>query len=174
MVRRISCTMDIKGLMKKAGKIKETKRTGWGESGVKSPESVADHSYGVSLLAMALSDQKGLDTLKTVRMALLHDLAEAVTGDLTPRQKQGNHDELESKALDKVMESLPKRISDNYNETFKEYQLNETPEAKLVHNADKLDMLYQAKEYEGKGNKLDQFWDTELDPEYDKYRPKRG
>jgi hypothetical protein len=39
---------------------------------------------------------------------------------------------------------------------------------------DKLEMLYQAREYEGKGYKLDQFWETELDPEYQKFRPDRS
>ena len=113
-------------------------------------------------------------TLKTVRMALLHDLAESVTGDLTPRQKQGNHKELEASALKKSLNDLPEPIKDHYTELFTEYQDNKTPEARLVHNADKLDMLYQAREYEEKGYRLDQFWETEIDPEYEKYKPKRG
>jgi putative hydrolase of HD superfamily len=75
----------MEALMKHSGKLKELKRTGWVESGILEPESVADHSYRTTLLAMILSDQKGLDTLKTVKMALLHDLVESVTGDLTQR-----------------------------------------------------------------------------------------
>lgn len=160
--------------MRSAGKLKELKRTGWIESGVPQPESVADHSYRVALLAMTLSDQKGLDTLKTVRIALLHDLAESEVGDLTPRQKQVNHEDLESEAMKEVLSELPGEIRKLYLDAWDEYQRNETPEAKLVHNADKLEMLIQAKEYESKGSKLDQFWETELDPEYNKYKTKRG
>jgi putative hydrolase of HD superfamily len=166
--------MEIRSLLEKAGKLKEIKRTGWVESGVLEPESVADHSYRVALLAMTLSDNKGLDTLKTVRMALLHDLAESTIGDLTPRQKQGNHETLESEAMKQILETLPQNVRELYLETWKEYQKNESPEARLVHNADKLEMLVQAKEYEEKGVKLDQFWETELDQDYEKYKPERG
>ncbi len=170
----ISQSMEIKALMRYAGKLKELKRTGWVESSVPEPESVADHSYRVALLAMTLSDMKGLDTLKTVRMALLHDLAESKTGDLTPRQKQGDHGKLESDAIMDILSTLPEKVSQLYSHTWDEYQANETPEAKLVHNADKIEMLIQAKEYESEGAKLDQFWETEIDPEYEKYKPKRG
>jgi putative hydrolase of HD superfamily len=165
--------MHIEGLIKNSGKLKGLKRTGWLESGIKSPESVADHSYRTTLLSMTLSDILELDTLKTVRMALIHDLAESLTGDLTPRQKQGNHAKQDFRALKKALKELPEPVIKIYTGLFKEYQENKTPEARLVHNADKLDMLYQAREYEEKGYRLDQFWETELDPEYEKYRPKR-
>lgn len=160
--------------MRSAGKLKELKRTGWVESSVLESESVADHSYRVALLTMTLSDRKGIDTLKTVRMALLHDLAESKVGDLTPRQKQSNHGELESIAMKEILSELPQEISSLYLETWDEYQRNETDEAKLVHNADKIEMLIQAKEYELKGSRLDQFWDTEIDPEYQKYKPEKS
>ncbi len=166
--------MKIGELMEKAGRLKELKRTGWVESGVNEPESVTDHSYRTSLLAMILSDTTGLDTLKTVRMALIHDLAESTIGDLTPRQKQDNHDELETNAMNKILSSLPEDVRELYIETWNEYQRNESPEARLVHNADKLEMLYQAKEYEKTGVNLDQFWETKIDPEYEKYKPKRS
>ncbi len=123
---------------------------------------------------MILSDTTGLDTLKTVRMALIHDLAESTIGDLTPRQKQDNHDELETNAMNKILSSLPEDVRELYIETWNEYQRNESPEARLVHNADKLEMLYQAKEYEKTGVNLDQFWETKIDPEYEKYKPKRS
>lgn len=165
--------MRIKKLMDYSGKLKEIKRTGWVESGIESPESVADHSYRTTLLSMVLSDEKGLDTLKTMKMALLHDLAESVTGDLTPKQKEETHYEIESKALKIALNDLPEQIKNKYIEVFSEFQENETPEAQLVHNADKIDMLYQTKEYEKKGYRLDQFWETKLDTKYDKYRPEQ-
>ena len=170
----VSRNMKIWELMAKAGRLKELKRTGWVESGVPSPESVADHSYRTALLSMILSDSRGLDTQKTVRMALIHDLAESTIGDLTPRQKQGNHDDLESNAMNTILSTLPKDLQDLYTETWDEYQRNESPEAILVHNADKLEMLFQASEYEKTGANLDQFWETEIAPEYEKYKPERG
>ena len=165
--------MDINRLMDYSGKLKEIKRTGWVESGIESPESVADHSYRTTLLSMVLSDEKGLNTLKTMKMALLHDLAESVTGDLTPKQKEETHNEKESKALKKAINGLPEKIKKSYLEVFTEFQENKTLEAQLVHNADKIDMLYQTREYEKKGYWLDKFWETKLDSKYDKYRPER-
>ena len=160
--------------MRSAGKLKELKRTGWVESGVPDPESVADHSYRVALLAMAISDHEGLDSQKTMRMALLHDLAESTVGDLTPRQKQRPQEKLESVAMMKILATLPEKVSQLYCQVWDEYQRNETPEARLVHSSDKIEMLIQAKEYEEKGIKLDQFWETNIDPEYERYKPKRS
>ncbi len=165
--------MDITLIMEAAGKLKETKRTGWVESGIPSPESVAEHSYRTALLAMVLADINGIDALKAVRMALIHDLAEARVGDLTPRQKQGNHSELETTAMKEILSELPGEVREYYLNAWLEYQRNTSPEARLVHNADKIEMLFQSKDYEKTGVDLDQFWETELNHEYEKYRPKR-
>jgi 5'-deoxynucleotidase YfbR-like HD superfamily hydrolase len=73
---------DLLEFLRNAGDLKMIPRTGWVQAGIKEPESVADHSFRMTLLAMVLSDQMGLDTEKVVRMALIHDLAESRTGDL--------------------------------------------------------------------------------------------
>jgi 5'-deoxynucleotidase YfbR-like HD superfamily hydrolase len=49
---------------------------------------------------------------------------------------------------------------------WEEYEMKETPEARLVHNADRIEMLVQAHEYEDGSVNLDQFWGTQVDPEY--------
>jgi len=130
-----------------AGKLKTIPRTGWIDSGVKDPESVADHSYRTAVAAMVLSDSLGLDSLKVLRMALLHDLAEAETGDITPMQKQDNHAELEDQAMKEILGVLPESLRDQYWGIWQEYQANETPESILVHDADKIEMIFQASEY---------------------------
>jgi putative hydrolase of HD superfamily len=146
-------------LLREAGKLKRTRRTGWVEAGVSGPESVADHSYRVALLSMLLSDHRGLDTLKAVRMAILHDLAEAVTGDLTPRQKTPEHGAEELRAFAGLVEGLPTRQRQTYLEAMEEYVAGETGEAALVRAADRLEMVLQALEYEefGAGADLDPF-----------------
>ena len=130
-----------------AGKLKTIPRTGWIDSGVKDPESVADHSYRTAVAAMVLSDSLGLDSLKVLRMALLHDLAEAETGDITPMQKQDNHAMLENQTMKEILGVLPESLRDQYWGTWQEYQANETPESILAHDADKIEMLLQASEY---------------------------
>ena len=65
--------------------LKTTKRTGWVRQGVHNPESISDHMYRMSLMAMISSFSDGtLDTNKCIKLALIHDLAEAKVGDITP------------------------------------------------------------------------------------------
>ena len=157
---------DLLEFLRNAGELKRIPRTGWVQTGIKEPESVADHSFRTTLLAMVLSDQMGLDTEKVVRMALIHDLAESRTGDLTPSQKPDDHSENESNAMAGILSLLPRGLGDRYMGLWEEYETKETPEARLVHNADRIEMLVQALEYEDGSVNLDQFWDTHVDAEY--------
>ncbi len=134
-----------------AGRLKKLPRTGWVESSVPDPESVADHSFRVALIAMILSDAQRLDTIKVVRMALLHDLAEAETGDLTPRQKETDIEGFklaEDTAMVKLLEKLPEAIRGEYRAAWREFSEASTEEARLVRDADKLEMIMQASEYQ--------------------------
>jgi len=155
--------------LKAAGKLKRIKRTGWVEARVPDPESVADHVYRTALASMVLADTRGMDTSKVVRMALLHDLPEVVTGDLTPRQKPRDHSSAEVQAFKQVVSGLGEKQRSHYAELFLEYQTDQTPEAALVHAVDKLDMVLQAHEYQETGveaNALEQFWDVDIPEEY--------
>lgn len=157
----------IIALLREAGRLKRLPRAGWVEAGVRDPESVADHSYRVALLSMLLSDQAGVDTLKTMRMAVLHDLAEAVTGDLTPRQKMAGHEAAESSAFRGLVSEVPAEQRRLYIHIMDEYSASETVEAALVHAADKLEMVLQAQEYREAGARgLDQFLVVEVPAEY--------
>jgi putative hydrolase of HD superfamily len=163
--------MDTDGLIDfiaEAGRLKRLPRTGWVESGVPDPESVADHSFRVALIAMILSDAQKLDTLKTVRMALLHDLAEAETGDLTPSQKEVDTEgfkHAEDTAMVRLLEKLPEAIRGAYRAAWREFSDASTEEARLVRDADKLEMVMQASEYQqeiGDCGKLMRFWHAEI------------
>ena len=148
------------------GRLKNIPRTGWVESGIENPESVADHSFRTAFTVMALSDYYGLDTCKAVRMALLHDLGEAEIGDITPMMKTEDHKESENKAMEKILVRLNEPQRRLYWETWLEYQGKETPEAILVHDADKIEMLLQASEYQRHfpDARMDRFWDTMISP----------
>ena len=129
--------------------LKRRRRTGWLDYGLKKAESVADHSYGLALLAMLVAELQGLDVEKAVKMALLHDLAEAYLGDLTPRQKRAigkkeNTHKLEYSILATLVKQLPSGLSVKYLELVHELYENKTPEARLVHMLDKLEMALES------------------------------
>ena len=140
------------------------RRAGWLRIGVKDPESVADHSFRLALLVMAVGDQLGLDSGKLVKMALLDDLAESIVGDLV--SERGNktlidHDtkiKKERKAIKKILSSL--KNGNDYLKLWEETQEGVSREARLVKQVDKFEMAIQALEYEGEveSRKLDEFW----------------
>ena len=150
------------------GGLKKVKRKGWFSCvGIKNPESVADHTFRTTILTMCLSDLKGLDTEKLIRMALLHDIHEALVGDYdrSDKHKIGESElrNRETEALKQVTSSLPEVLQKKYGSLFIEFQRQETEEARLVRQIDQLEMILQALEYEEEGydsGKLQTFWNN--------------
>ena len=143
--------MKILKLAEFGGKLKRLPRTGWVMSKVKDPESVAEHSFRVALLAMALAPQVGADQLKAMKMGLIHDLAEAEIGDIVI--ERGNKILADSREkLDKehsAMKMISEQIGANeLLELFIEYNDKKTLESQLVKQLDRLEMAIQAHEYE--------------------------
>jgi putative hydrolase of HD superfamily len=134
-------------------RLKTVPRQGWiNKLGIKNPESVADHCYSMAVMAMLFSDLKKLDTGKIIKMTLLHDLAEAITGDLTPDDAtRSEKEKMEKDAMKKILSTLPKPLRAGYAKLWAEYQQNSTKEARLLHQVDKLEMALQAKRYKKKG-----------------------
>ncbi|KAG4942615.1 hypothetical protein JHK85_047261 [Glycine max] len=142
-----------------------TKRTGWVRKDVKNPESIADHMYRMSLMALVASDVPGVDRNKCIKMAIVHDIAEAIVGDITPLDgvSKAEKNQREQAALDHMCKvlgggSTAKEIA----ELWMEYESNSSPEAKFVKDLDKVEMILQALEYEvEQGKDLDEFfWST--------------
>ena len=104
---------------------------------------------------MIYADMEALDPLKLLRMALIHDLPEAVIGDLTPTQKTAETKESEENAISQIFSLLPKKQRENYLAVWNEYQEGKTKEAKAVRQLEKIEMALQAKEYKkfGSANK---------------------
>jgi putative hydrolase of HD superfamily len=143
-----SSLRDLVKLFKIVGRLKTTPRSGWVEIGIHQPESVADHTFRTSILCMIYSDLEGLDQLKLLKMALIHDLPEAITGDLTPSRKTTESKRKEETAMKQILGLLPKKQMENYMAVWNEYQECKTKEAKVVRQLEKVEMALQAKEYE--------------------------
>ena len=119
--------------------LKNVLRAGWVRAGIPSPESVAAHSWGMSMLALKLAP-KELDLARILSLCIVHDIPEVRVGDLTP------HDDTSTKAADELKamtEMAPEWVS-----LFEEYEQGQTPEAKFVKQLDKLDMALQAEKYQ--------------------------
>ena len=143
----------IEDFFQKILELKNVPRQGWKEKlGIDNPESVADHSYSTAVMSMILSDMEGLNSEKIIKMALLHDLAESIVGDITPdevisKKKIG----MEDTAMKQILGNIPNNVSQQYTTLWNDYQKNSSKEANLLHEIDRLEMAFQAKFYLNKG-----------------------
>lgn len=145
--------------------LKRTPRTGWVNHGVDKPESIADHMYRMSLMAMvAAKEMPGLDQNRCVKLALIHDLAEAIVGDITPNDPVSKEEKnkMESDAMAKIRAMLGDALGgEDMEALWHEYEDQVTDEAKLLKDLDKLEMIMQAGEYErAQGKDLSQFFES--------------
>jgi putative hydrolase of HD superfamily len=149
-------------------RLKRTPRAGFWYYGVRDPETVADHIFGVAILTYVFchhlnSEQKmELNIEKALKMAIIHELGEALIGDLhlESRKYLGKCvEEGERKAFSEMAESLPENLKEEVKNLYEEFEKGETPEAMLVRSLDKVDLLLQAYVYEKSGYRnLDKFF----------------
>ena len=148
--------MNIKNLIKfflHIENLKTVKRKGWIiKSKVKEIESVAEHSYAATSIAMIISDLVGLNTEKVMKMMLIHDLPEGIIGDLVPGEN-ANKDADEEEAIRSILGSLPDKMQIDYTEIWNEFKMNKTKESQLVHEIDKLELIIQLSLYRDRMSK---------------------
>jgi putative hydrolase of HD superfamily len=161
----------------RVGRLKRTPRTGWLDRGVpaEQTESVADHSFRVAVLAWLaaqVADAK-LDPDRVLALALLHDVSEALTGDLPPYDPaaiaaapddatrraflDGRHVRApdhaaakraaEAAAMTDLLADLPAALATALERLWGEWVTGVTAEARFVKQADKLETFLQSREY---------------------------
>src|SRR5262249_54764598 len=150
-------------------RLKSVPRIGWLLRGVRDVESVAAHSFGVGIIAMVLADrarERGMkvNVERVLRMALMHDLTEARTGDL-PSTIKSYFGRKNVKVADHLIAEEEfaglGSIGKDYLELWEEYESRGSIESKIVKIADKLDLLLQSVEYEkGGARSLSEFWEN--------------
>lgn len=142
------------------GKLKELQRTGWINKGIENAETVAAHSHGVALLALLFAPQH-LDKEKCLKLALIHDIQEALVGDITPFDGVSEEEKAQREKA-AVKEISQKLHFAELEDLFAEYEENKTKEARFVRDLDRLDGVMQAKYYDNnkRGQKLafDEFY----------------
>ena len=151
-------------LLRHGNQLKQAARTGWVQRGVPEAENVAAHSYGVVFAALVLAQliDEPVDLGQVLAMAALHDLPEGLTTDiptpawrfLPPNVKTA----VERGAMGEILDDVP--FAPQMMALWEELHEGETAVARLVHDADKIDMFLQAIIYEEQtGNRhLAEFW----------------
>lgn len=154
---------DILKFMTLVGKLKTTKRTGWVYRGVKSPESVSDHMYRMAVMTFLLNSREegsNINRDHCIKLALVHDMAECIVGDITPFD--GVSKEEKHKREKETMEHLSSLVGEEAGKEFlllwKEYEAQETEEARFVKDLDRFEMILQAHEYEESEGKTGTGW----------------
>ncbi|SDQ88709.1 HD domain-containing protein [Natronobacterium texcoconense] len=140
--------------------LKDERRTGWQLRDVDEPESVAAHTWGTATLCLLYADHETVsdevDRQRAVEMALVHDLAEARTGDIPTRAEQGRErisaaekEQAEREAIDELLD--PFGLESERRSLWEEYEARETPTARFVKDVDLLENCLQALKYEREG-----------------------
>ena len=133
------------------GKLKNLPRSGWFHLGIARPEDVAGHSFRTAMVGMLLASESGADAIRTAALCLVHDTQETRTGDIDAigRGYVTVHDAEAVTA--RQVAGLPDDGAKLIAGLVAEYEANETAEAHLAHDADKLELILQADEYAEQG-----------------------
>ncbi|PVH73474.1 hypothetical protein DL98DRAFT_519889 [Cadophora sp. DSE1049] len=138
-------------------RLKTTKREGWRRFGISHGESISDHMYRMSIITMLAppSLSSKLNIPHCTKMALVHDMAEALVGDITPVDGVAKHEKnrRESTTMDYFTKSLLGRVhggisGQELKAVWQEYEDSETLESQFVHDVDKIELVLQMVEYE--------------------------
>ena len=123
-----------------AGRLKDTTRHCYTPGG--RHESVAEHSWRITLMAYWISDEFPEANLeKLLKMCLIHDLGEAFTGDIPSLEKTEVNDERDAELLFNWMKSLPEPCATEMMELYREMEERKTLEARIYKALDNLEAL---------------------------------
>ena len=137
------------------GMLKKTPRMGWLTIGISDAESIADHSFRTAIIGYALARLAKADEDKVVKLCLFHDLHETRIGDLNALNLRYLRKE-EERAVKEIVSELP--FGEELIALSREFSDGKTLESVLARDADRLEMIVQAKEYMEEGNPLAEEW----------------
>nr|XP_054749834.1 5'-deoxynucleotidase HDDC2-like [Lytechinus pictus] len=159
-----SSTQDSLKFLQIVNDIKSQPRRGWQLRGLTNVESVSDHMYQMAIMAMIITD-KSLDKNRCVQIALVHDMAECIVGDITPADgisKEEKH-RREKETMEKLSKLAGPESGQDMYQLWKEYEEQSSAEARFVKDLDRFEMISQAFQYEKRENKpglLQEFFDS--------------
>lgn len=121
-------------------KLKCNTRHSWTSSGRR--ESVAEHTWRLSLMALLTKDEfPSLDNDKLIKMCIIHDLGEAITGDVPSFFKTEDHEKAEEDAIKNLLSMLPDTLSGEFRALYDEMREMKTDEARLYKALDNMEAV---------------------------------
>jgi 5'-deoxynucleotidase YfbR-like HD superfamily hydrolase/nucleoside phosphorylase len=132
-------------------RLKELRRTGWIVRGIENGETVSSHSFGAYLIALCLlpdhiDEEPDYSKERVLKMLLIHDLAEAYTGDLLPEDKTSEKRQEEDRAFGgmRMLSTYAHfgSLFDSY-DLFAEYEARRSYNSRIAHDVDRLDIIFQ-------------------------------
>lgn len=128
--------------LRDAERLKNVTRTSWTSEGKR--ESVAEHTWRLCLLALLLEpDLPGLDFSRVLRICIVHDLGEAIGGDISAKLQTAPKSEQERADLVQLLGSLPAHRRAQILDLWDEYESASTPEARVAKALDKIETIIQ-------------------------------
>ena len=157
--------VDIRNVAKfayEAGQLKRLPRAGWQLAGVGKPESVAEHSFRVGVLAYVIAVLEGADADRAAALGLFHDLPEARLGDVPSVGRPYVTTVAAHEVTADQVAGLPDLLARHIVALVDEHESAKAPgataESRCSRDADKLECLLQAREYAVAGNTQVQPW----------------
>lgn len=130
--------------MKNAEQLKNTLRSA--HTSEQRPESVAEHTWSICLLMMCFEDQlDDFDMLRLFKLIIIHDLGEAISGDIPATEQNPNEDKAELERTDFITlcAPLPDDLKSEMLVLWDEYDCAQTPEAIMAKGFDKIETMLQ-------------------------------
>ncbi|GGA16857.1 HD domain-containing protein [Neptunicoccus cionae] len=129
-------------VLERAEALKDVFRSGFTAKG--RPESTAAHTWRLCLWVLVFEDQcDGLDIARLLKLSVLHDLGEAVSGDIPATEQTSDKGAGERADFVSLLEGLPREQIDGLLELWDEYENAASPEARLIKGLDKLETILQ-------------------------------
>lgn len=137
---------EIAGLLeflRSAERLKNVTRTSWSSEGRR--ESVAEHTWRLCLMAVVLGREfEGVDTARLMKMCVIHDLGEAIGGDISATLQPPEGKAAQERAdLLELLKPLPESARAEILELWDEYEAAASPEARIAKALDKLETIMQ-------------------------------
>ncbi|QPH52806.1 HD domain-containing protein [Pontivivens ytuae] len=133
----------IVDFLQAAEALKDTLRSG--HTGAGRRESTAEHTWRLCLLALLLEGETEVDALRLLQLCIVHDLGEAISGDIpaTEQQAEDGRKERERADMARLCAPLPPDLRDRMIGLWKEYEAGETAEAVMAKGLDKIETMLQ-------------------------------